>query len=166
MRSRIFLSLMAVALLNAVHADGQKLGHINGRELLMAMPERQAAEEQVLKKQAEVEQELKAMQKQYEDKVAEFQNNPQWTNEEKAAKYNEILSLERRLRDEAVAREDEMAKMEADLLDPIAAKVRDAITRYAQANGYTYIFDSSQGIFLYEGGEDLTPALRKELGIE
>jgi len=164
--SLAYKTILGIALLSAHVVVAQKLGHINGRELLMDMPERKAAEEQVLIKQAEVEQILKTMQKQYEEKVAEFQGNPQWTNEEKGVKYNEILSLEKRLRDEAVVKEDELARLEAELLDPIAARVREAISRYAASNGYTYIFDSSQGIFLYEGGEDLTPALRRELGLD
>jgi hypothetical protein len=48
-------------------------------------------------------------------------------------------------------------------MTPILEKVKLAISDYGRVNGYTYIFDSSVGVILYEGGEDLTAKVTAEL---
>ena len=51
-----------------------------------------------------------------------------------------------------------------ELFTPIQEKVKSAIAKVAKANGYTYIFTA--GATLYEGGDDVLPLVKKELGLK
>ena len=44
-------------------------------------------------------------------------------------------------------------------------RVRDAIEAVGLEQGFTYIFDSSMGATLYNGGEDVTDLVRTKLGM-
>ena len=64
------------------------------------------------------------------------------------------------------AAEQELARYEAEQLGPIEEKAFQAIKRVAQANGFTYIFDSSLGVLIYKpASDDITNMVKAELGI-
>lgn len=163
---RIVSSLFAFLLLTVAAASAQKIGHLNGRELLMMMPDRAAIEEQINAQTAEMEKTIVAMQDDYKLRVEEFQQHPEWSNEVKNEKYNAIIKLEKDMKDFTATAEAELEKKETELLAPVYAKIQEAIQAVAKENGFSYIIDSSQGVLLYEGGENVLPLVKKKLGIE
>jgi outer membrane protein len=65
--------------------------------------------------------------------------------------------------------QDDFEKKQRDLLTPIFEKAQAAIKEVAQANKFTYIFDSSRskGVLVYtEGGENVMPLVKAKLGIQ
>jgi len=72
MKMKQFLSLLLVLItIGAVQAQG-KIGHINSNELLMAMPDRDAAEKKLEEFAKQLEGQLTSMSMEYEKKLTDF----------------------------------------------------------------------------------------------
>ena len=167
---KIILSLIAFLALT-LEADAQKFGYLNSNALLQELNE---------VKQAQAE--LDALQKQMQSKGEQMLKDLQ-------GKYNEVGRKEqqgeispKQLEDEVTklrAEEQEIAQFEQEmqkkifekqnqLLQPIIDKVNAAITAVAKEQGYTYIFDRSDGtgVLLYaDEGSDISSSVKAKLGI-
>lgn len=164
MKYLILILFLGTGLISS--AQLQKIGHLNGREMLMAMPERVAVEEQIQAQSKEMESAIIIMQNDYQSKIEEFQQNPDWSVEVKNQKYEAIIQMEKDMKDFTAKAESELEAKESELLAPVFKKIQDAIKAVAEENEFVYIIDSSQGVLLYEGGEDVMPLVKKKLGIE
>ena len=59
-----------------------------------------------------------------------------------------------------------MNKKEEELIAPIHRKVAEAVSAVSKEKGMAYVFDiSSTNIPYFQGGEDLTAAIKTKLGI-
>ncbi len=157
----VFATLLSTAVF------GQKLGHINSNELLLAMPERTTIENQIKKYAQDLESQLSAMTKEYQSKVQSYQaNEATMTEAIKKDKIKEITNLEERISEfQQTAQKDLQAKEES-LLKPLIDKAKKAIEDVAKENGYTYIFDSGVGVLLYQrDSDDIMPLVKKKLGL-
>lgn len=145
---------------------GQKLAHVNSQEVLMALPEVKTAEQFLISKQKEAETEMQGLQAEYQSKINEFQQmqqNPNALQTLVENKYNEIMSLEKTMQEFGNNKQVELEELQQQQMTPILEKVKLAIADYGRVNGYTYIFDNSVGVILYDGGEDLTAKIVAEL---
>ena len=61
--------------------------------------------------------------------------------------------------------QNDLAQMEQQLLAPMIERVRKAIQDVGAEQGFTYIFDTSTGVTLYNGGEDVTELVKTKLGM-
>lgn len=158
----IILALAAITL----PAAAQKFGHIDSQELLMAMPERDKAEEQLEKQAAMYQQQLQEMQqelqKKYEDYMAKAET---WPEAIRKTKEKELNQLQQGLQDFSQTAQQDLAKLEEDLLTPMINRAKEAIDAVGEENGFTYIFDASTGATLFNGGEDITALVKTKLGI-
>lgn len=160
------LILIAVTLLSTA-VFGQKFGHLNSNDLLMAMPERSAVEEDVKKYAQQLESQLSIMSKEYQAKVQDYQSKEATMTETiKKDKIKEITNLEERISEFQQTAQSELQDKEEKLLRPIIDKAKTAIEEVAKENGYTYIFDSGVGVLLYQkDSDDIMPLVKKKLGI-
>jgi outer membrane protein len=69
------------------------------------------------------------------------------------------------LQEFAATVQDELQKLEQSLLEPMIQRVQTAIDEVGKEQKFTYIFDSSTGATLYNGGEDIAPLVRAKLGM-
>lgn len=144
-----------------------KLGHINTQELLELMPEREAAFKKAEALAKELQSKLETMSAEYEQKVTDYQAKEATMSQTiKQATIAEINSLQQRIQQFQATAQEEIAKEEQRLLQPILDKARTAITNVSKANGFAYVFDVSTGATIYQGGEDILPMVKKELGIQ
>ena len=165
MRKVLLIAMVLVTSLGAMAQE--KFGHIDSNELLKMMPERAAAEEKVKAFQQDLVKKLEAMQAEYQNKYQEFMDNQDgMTQTERDAKTRDILDLEQRIQQFQVKAQEDIQKQEQELLAPMIDRAKNAIEKVGKENGFTYIFDSSVGVILYEGGEDIMPKVKKELGLQ
>ena len=61
--------------------------------------------------------------------------------------------------------QNDLAQMEQQLLAPMIERVRDAIEAVGKEQGFTYIFDTSTGVTLYNGGVDVGELVKTKLGM-
>ena len=148
-------------------AQTLKFGTINTGEVLTAMPERAAAEQQ-----------LQDLTKRYEDKFVKLQEDFQKKYQEvqamgdtvpetiKMRRYEELQAMDQRIQSFRQVVEQDLAKKQEELFIPIQQKLMDAINAVGSENGFTYIFDANAAYYKGVGNEDVTPLVKAKLGIQ
>ena len=161
-----FIALFTVVL--AENAYAQKLGHINSAELIEVMPERAKITSDLEAYAKQLETQMNTMMTEYQSKTTEYQTNEQvWTDIVKRAKLQDITGLEKRIQEFQQTAQQSLADREKELATPLLDKAQKAIKDVANANGYTYVFDTSSGTILhYPDGDDILPLVKKHLGIQ
>ena len=158
--------LIAATLLSTA-VFGQKLGHINSNDLLLAMPERTSIEADIQKYAQELEAQLATMSKEYQAKVQNYQSmQASMTEAIKEDKISEITNLEERISKFQQSAQKDLQAKEETLLKPLIDKAKKAIEDVAKENNYTYIFDAGVGVLLYKkDSDDIMPMVKKKLGL-
>ena len=161
--------VIAMALLSLGTAFAQKnvkLGHIDSNELLKIMPGRDSAQAILQREMTELEGELKNMQMELQQLYNDYMSKEsQMSDLIKQTKQTELQDKGARIEEFQKNAQLQLQESEKALLTPIIDRAKDAIRKVAKDNGYTYIFDSAVGVTLYEGGDDILPLLKKELGL-
>ncbi len=163
--TKIFTLIALITIASVSYA--QKLGHVNSSDILSVMPEKVQAEKDFAAYQAQLEDQLQKMSAELKTKYSDYQtNSPNMSEPIKKAKENEIRDMESRIQEFRSGAEEDLAKKESDLLEPIITKVKVAIEEVAKEGQYTYIFDSSAGLLLYsKESEDIMSKVKKKLGL-
>lgn len=152
----------------AVNSYSQnKLGYIDSQELLLLMPERKTAEEEVQTFAKSLESQLQAMTAEYQQSVQEYQSNEStYTDLVKQDKVTEITGLEQRIQSFQQNAQQALQAKEQELLEPILQKARAAIEDVASEGNYTYIFDKSVGSILFaKESENILQLVKKKLNL-
>lgn len=161
-RLLIILAMAAVS----TSALAQKFGHIDSQELLMAMPERETAQNKLEEQATMYEEQLKAMQTEMQQKYETYLAKTEtWPEAIRKTKEKELNQLQQGMQDFSQTAQQDLAKLEEDLLNPMIERARVAIEAVGAENGFTYIFDSSTGVTLFNGGEDVTALVKSKLGL-
>lgn len=163
---KLFTLSVVLLISGATGLFAQKLAHVNSQEILLQLPAVKTAEAYLLSKQKEAETDMQSLQAEYQNKINEFQQmqqNPNALQTLVESKYNEIMTLEKTMQEFQNNKQVELQELQQQQMTPILEKVKLAISDYGRVNGYTYIFDTSVGVILYEGGEDLTAKVTAEL---
>jgi len=144
-----------------------KFGYIDSQELLMLMPERNAAETEVQDFAKSLEAQLASMTAEYQQRVQDYQTNEStYTDLVKQDKIAEITSLEQRIQTFGENAQQSLQSKEQELLEPILSKARKAIEDVAAEGSFTYIFDKSAGSILYaKESENILHLVKKKLGL-
>ena len=158
--------LLSLTFLISISSFSQnKFGHIDSQELLLLMPERKTAEEEVQTFAKSLESQLQAMTAEYQQSVQEYQaNEATYTDLVKQDKVTEITGLEQRIQSFQQNAQQALQSKEQELLEPILQKARQAIEDVASEGDYTYIFDKSVGSILYvKESENILDKVKKKL---
>ncbi len=174
MKNTMKLFVLVAFLFAAFAASAQttkpiKLGHIETAKLMSLMPEMQQAQKTLEAKEAEIRKELENMHAQYQKLIQEYQANEKTYSElTRTAKQQEIQGLAERIQSFQEIAQQQMVKTQEELLKPIMEKASNAIKEVGKENGFTYIFDLSNGSILYfaDNSEDVLPLVKKKLGIQ
>ena len=163
------LIVVAVAFMSSFatvsNAQNYKFGHIDSGQLLQQMPEREQARVQLEKYAKQLEDQMAAMQTEFETKYQQYLEQrdslPQVLLE---AKERELTDIQQRFQ----AAQKDLSAKEGELLQPIIDKAKKAIDDVAAENGFIYVFDMSMGAILYNSDQsvDLMPLVLKKLGVK
>ena len=160
------LLLAFVALLGMTDAVAQKFGHLDAQDILLTLPERAEAQASIEAAAAEYGTEVSRMQSELETKFADYQAKAAtWPDAIRQQKERELQQLDAGLQEFGMTIQNDLAQMEQQLLAPMIERVRDAIEAVGKEQGFTYIFDTSTGVTLYNGGEDVTDLVKTKLGM-
>lgn len=167
--NKLYTLLIAVILMTGSAMQAQtttKFGHVDSQTLLQLMPETAQAEQDMQVLQTQLEARLKELTDGYQMEIAKFQALPAETPESTVSDMRDgILGIEKRIQDFQINAEQDMVTKREELLTPIVTKLQDAINEVGKENGFTYVFDSSTGAIVYQGGEDIAPLVKTKLGI-
>ncbi|HLN52473.1 MAG TPA: OmpH family outer membrane protein [Lentimicrobium sp.] len=166
---KVFLVIIIAGVaLQASAQKPQKLGHINFAQLYEMMPGQDSIKKEFTAFQEQLQSQFQAMQTEYENKLADYQNNQAtMSNIIKQTKEKEIVDLQRRIQEFQQTAQEELQNKENELTAPIIEKARNAVKEVAKENGYSFIFNSTEGLLLYtEQADDIMAPVKKKLGLQ
>ena len=161
-----FILIALASVVGLTEAVAQKFGHLDAQEVLISLPERAEAQASIEAAAGEYETEVARMQSELETKFADYQAKAStWPDAIRQQKERELQQLDAGLQEFGVTIQNDLAQMEQQLLSPMIERVRKAIEDVGKEQGYTYIFDTSTGVTLYNGGDDVTDLVKTKLGM-
>jgi outer membrane protein len=152
-----------IALLASVGvAQAQKVGYINTQTILGEMPEYLSAQQSLEKLSAQYQQYLEQEAAKIDAAYRAYQSDrSRLTESQRQARENDIISMEKRLQEkqkEYFGEGGVMASKSEQLLNPIRARVDNAIKKVAAKYGYSLVIDLSavQGVVYNDGTLDVS----------
>ncbi len=149
-----------------------KLGYTNIDYILSQTPESKDIQNQLTIQRTQAENELKRLQKEFEDKLAAYEKGaPQMSDVIKADREKELQSLQTRTQEFNQSAQQQLQAKYQQLVNPVIQKIQKNIDAVAKENAFTYIFNLDAGagttpILLYapEDG-NVTDLVLKKMGI-
>jgi outer membrane protein len=144
-----------------------KLGHLDFATLYGMMPGLDSVRTEFENYNRSVQEQFAAMQTELENKFMDYQANAEGMSEIiRATKEAEINDLKERLDAFEVQATQDLQNKEMELTSPIIEIARKAVEDVAKEEGYTYIFNSTEGLLLYATpSDDIIELVKAKLGI-
>ena len=164
-----FLAVALFAMNGFVSAQTVKIAHVNTSKIMEDMPERTKAEKSLENYYNELQEQLKTMLGEYQNKLQDYQANAEtMSNLVKQSKEKELVDLESRITAFQNSAENDFEAKRAELLKPLLEKIQNAIDAVGKEKGFTYILDTATGAAVYIGPDavDVTKDVKAKLGIK
>ncbi len=131
-------------------AQNLKFGHINLQELINVMPERDSALVKLEKYGNELQENLAAIQTEYQTKYQAYQQkSATWTAATLETKQKELVDIQSRYEQYQQRANSEFQEMQQSLFAPVYQKANEVLAKLGKANGLVYIFDVTSGNIPY-----------------
>mgnify|MGYP000855928022 FL=1 len=167
MRNIVKILTVVVLVTFAFTANAQKLGHLDFAKLYSLMPGQDSIKAVYETYAKGLQNQLATMQAEWENKLTDYQaNQATMSNIIKQTKERELQDLQTRMEDFNQKAQQDLSDKEMELTQPLIDKARKAVEDVAKEKGYTYVFNSTEGLLLYAGGEDLMPLVKAKLKIQ
>jgi len=152
-------------------AQTLKFGHINSDELIQALPEYDSATVKIEKFRQELINALELSQVEINNKTEAYQKELKNLSEiVRQNKEQEIMDMQNRLQQFQASAQQQMQEKQAELFQPIMAKIDKAIKDVGKENSFVYIFTVGQGSTLVYYDEtkstNIMPLAKTKLGIK
>lgn len=144
----------------------QKFGHLNSQQVMNDMPEFVKARGEIEATAKQYENDLKAMQDELQRKAEEYEKTKSTMNATKQKETeDELMKLNEKIRTAYNDNSQALQKAQQDKMQPITAKLVNAIQAVGKAGNYVYIMDITSGIpYISQTlSEDVTSKVKAEL---
>ena len=159
--------IIAMLLIAPMALSAQKFGHINTQELFTQMPEVAQIKLKMDTIQGQYESQLASMQEEIQKKMQDYQaQEATMADAVKQIRQQELQEMNQRIQLFYQTAEQDIQKKQQELLTPVHEKMSKAIKAVGERENYTYIFDSQAMVHIGADAIDVTPAVKKELGIK
>lgn len=162
--------LLAILLMAPLSIFAQKFAHFNSADIIPAMKEYTAAQEEIEKLATQYEDDLKRMQDEFNKKLEDYQKNgANLLDNVKQRREAELADLQQRIQQSYQDNQQELSKIQNEKLQAIQELVMAAIKKVGEAGGYIYIVDTSAGVIPFVNNTlstDVTPEVKKALGMQ
>ena len=158
---KLVLMLMLLAPMTMM---AQKFGKVNTQTIMQALPDVAKANGELEALQKQKDNELKAMQEEFQRKADEYQKGASTMNATaKQQKETELQGLQQKIQQAYQDGQQELQKKSNELMQPIVAKVRAAIDAVGKAGNYTYIFEEGAAIYTGSNVLDVTKDVQSKI---
>jgi outer membrane protein len=166
----ILMSLLTLVSQKAV-AQTIKFGHINSDELIQALPEFDSANVKLEKFRKDLINALELMTVELNNKSDIYnKESKNYTEIVKQTKEQELVDMNKRIQEFQNNAQQQLQEKQAELFQPIMAKVDKAIKEVGKENGFVYIFSIGQGsslLFFDEAkSTNIMPLAKAKLGLK
>lgn len=144
----------------------QKFGHLNSQQVMNDMPEFVKARGEIEATAKQYENDLKAMQDELQRKAEEYEKTKSTMNATKQKETeDELMKLNEKIHTAYNDNSQALQKAQQDKMQPITAKLVNAIQAVGKAGNYVYIMDITSGIpYISQTlSEDVTSKVKAEL---
>jgi outer membrane protein len=168
MRKKIMLLIALIGLSFGVNA--QKIGHLNSGNMLTFMPEAAKADTVLVifrnGLMAKGDTLAMAFKKEYDAFMGAY-NAGTLSAQQAQKRQADLENQQKALQAYGQDMEQQVATLRQQLLQPILAKLDEAIKAVAKENMFTIIFDTASGSSLYaQESDDIMPLVKQKLGIK
>jgi outer membrane protein len=164
--SFVVIALMAFCSQTFAQAP-TKLGHIESQAIISALPETTKAQETLKAEAKTLQDQMETMQvefnKKYQEYLAKADSLPELVRK---TKEEELNGLQTRIQAFQQNAQKSLQEKESALFKPIMEKVQKAIKEVGDENGFLYIFEQAQFLYMSPKGEDIGPLVKKKLGLD
>ena len=158
---KLVLMLMLLAPMTMM---AQKFGKVNTQTIMQALPDVAKANGELEALQKQKDNELKAMQEEFQRKADEYQKGASTMNATaKQQKETELQGLQQKIQQAYQDGQQELQKKSNELMQPIVTKVRAAIDAVGKAGNYTYIFEEGAAIYTGSNVLDVTKEVQSKI---
>ena len=158
---KLVLMLMLLAPMTMM---AQKFGKVNTQTIMQALPDFAKANGELEALQKQKDNELKAMQEEFQRKADEYQKGASTMNATaKQQKETELQGLQQKIQQAYQDGQQELQKKSNELMQPIVTKVRTAIDAVGKAGNYTYIFEEGAAIYAGPNVVDVTKEVQAKI---
>lgn len=148
MKKIILIAVMAVMSV-AASAQNLKFGYVNFNEIVMLMPEMDAARATMEENQKTNEEILMSMYQEYQTKMQDYQAKAAtWTSAIRESKEKELMDIESRLQQTQQSLQQEMQQLQSSLQAPIYEKAQTTVQEIAKAQGLAFVFEESSLLYM------------------
>lgn len=158
--------ILMLALLAPMSMFAQKFGHLNSQQIMNDMPEFVKARGEIEATAKQYENDLKAMQDELQRKAQEYEKTKSTMNATKQKETeDELMKLNEKIRTAYNDNTQALQKTQQEKMQPITAKLVNAIQAVGKAGNYVYIMDVTSGIpYISQTlSEDVTAKVKAEL---
>ena len=145
-------------------------GYLSYNEVMKAMPEYQQALQSLAELKESYDEEMTRAEQDFSKKFAEYVDGqksfPENIMLKRQKELQQLMEQSLQFKNEA---QELLTKAEAELMEPIHAKLKEAIVAVGKSHNYIYVLntDNNAHPYLNQGiAEDCTSAVLKELGIK
>jgi len=162
---KITLTLVA-CLICMTCALAQKYGHVNTTEVMQTMPGIDSIQIKLMEFHKEVQTLYENMMNEFETKKDKFDREAGTMSAAvRKLREDELIALQNRIQEFQYNVQEDYEEQQRLLIAPFEEKIQNAINEVAKDHKYNYIFDT-RILLYYEGGDDVTPLVKKKLGIK
>ena len=154
-----------------VFAQNLKFGHIASDELIQSLPEYDSATKKLEKFRQDLINALELMQVEMNNKSEAYQKDQKNLTEiVRQTKEQELMDMNNRIQQFQSSAQQQLQEKQAELFQPIMAKIDKAIKDIGKEQGFVYIFTVGQGSTLVYFDEtkstNVLPLAKAKLGIK
>lgn len=156
--------IIMMMLLAPMAVMAQKFGHVDSQSIMTTLPDIKKIEGELQASAQQYENDLKAMQEEFQRKMDEFEKAKATMNattqKETEASLQEMYQ---KIQQTYAQNQQELQKLQQEKMAPIYQKVQTAIQNVGKAGQYTYIFEQNAALYVGAGSKDVTAEVKAEL---
>jgi outer membrane protein len=162
----VLFALMLVPSM-AFAQESQKIAYFKSFEVISVLPEYTQLQDSLQKQATALQSEFEIMQREYNTKVADFQENQATLIESiKVRRIQEIESARTRIASFQESAQQAQEQLQQTLFTPIQLKVKKAVEEVATENRIAYVLEEGNFLYISPQSLDITPLVKKKLGLQ
>lgn len=163
----IALLFLAMPVLGMAQNTQIKLGYLDVQALFMSLPEVASIETSLKDLAAQHEAEIKRMEDEYTRKLMEYkEGEAKWDDAIKKNRMEELQTIQQKVQTYYQQAQTMLQQKQEDLQAPIREKLRKTIDEVGAENGFLYIYDLNALLYKSADAIDVTPLIKKKLGVK
>ena len=174
MKNFLKLTLAVALMVSATAVSAQKFGRVDLAAIVTNMTEYKEATANLEAYGRDLQDQLEQIQVEFNKLYADYEKNvATYSDTVRQLKERELTELQQRFQDFQQLAQQDIAKKEAELMNPIYEKANEAVKQVSSAGGYIAIFSTtsdqpaSAGLAYFDPAQltDITPDVKAVLGI-